>query len=47
MVEQQRQAYKVAGVDEDEPAMDPKKRKANDADAEDVRINYCYSWRHD
>lgn len=36
MVEQQRQAYKVAGVDEEAPALDPRKRKANDA--EDVSI---------
>ncbi|KAK5717757.1 hypothetical protein LTR15_008596 [Elasticomyces elasticus] len=30
----QQEAYKVDGVDEDEPAMDPKKRKAQDVDAE-------------
>ncbi|KAK5112802.1 hypothetical protein LTR85_011136 [Meristemomyces frigidus] len=30
LMEQQRQAYKVEGVDEDAPALDPKKRKAED-----------------
>ncbi|KAK3646952.1 hypothetical protein LTR22_013979 [Elasticomyces elasticus] len=30
----QQEAYKVDGVDENEPAMDPKKRKAQDVDAE-------------
>ena len=29
MVEQQRQAYKVEGVDEEAPAIDPRKRKAD------------------
>ena len=30
MMEQQREIYKVAGVDDDAPAMDPRKRKAGD-----------------
>ena len=30
MLEQQQQAYKVAGVDEHEPAVDMRKRKAGD-----------------
>ncbi len=34
-MERQQEAYKVAGVDEAEPALDPRKRKA--ADSEDVR----------
>ena len=32
--EKQQQAYKVAGVDENEPAVDLKKRKAQDGDGE-------------
>lgn len=36
MLAQQQEAYKVAGVDEHAPAMDPKKRKA--ADGEEVSI---------
>lgn len=30
MVEQQQEAYRVAGVDETAPALDPRKRKAGD-----------------
>jgi HIV Tat-specific factor 1 len=30
MLQQQQEAYKVAGVDEDAPAVEPKKRKAGD-----------------
>ena len=38
LAEQQREAYKVAGVDDDEPAMDPtKKRKA----VESENVSYC------
>ena len=32
MMEQQRQAYRVEGIDEEAPALDPKKRKAVDND---------------
>lgn len=32
MLEQQQQAYKVAGVDESEPAVDLRKRKARDGE---------------
>ena len=40
-MEQQQQAYKVEGVDEAAPAMEPKKRKtaAND-EGEEVRLRY-------
>ena len=31
-MEQQRQAYRVEGIDEEAPALDPKKRKAADND---------------
>lgn len=32
LVQQQQEAYRVAGVDESEPAMDPRKRKAGDVE---------------
>lgn len=38
MIEKQREAYKVTGVDETQPAVDPKKRKA--ADTGDVSASW-------
>ena len=32
MIERQQEAYRVAGVDETEPAVDPRKRKVVDAE---------------
>lgn len=33
MLERQQEAYRVAGVDETAPALDPRKRKAADVEA--------------
>lgn len=42
-MEKQREAYAVKGVDETEPAPQPKKkRKQVYVNGEDVRIIYCY-----
>ena len=44
MLEQQRRAYKVAGVDEHAPALDPRKRKAADADDVSAYITVRREW---
>lgn len=41
LAEQQRAAYKIPGVDDDEPALDPTKKRKAAAEAENVSFLFC------